>query len=148
LSWIVQIRQLKQRRRNAIEKLLSVFDQGNAIGNKHLLEIDETQYPAKFRPVVEILLKASASKQVRENMQLEDDYIKELLMRDERYAAAEAKLQIAETKIAEKDQALADKDQALADQAKTLADQAAELQKYKALLNQSGINLITTDNNS
>jgi alpha-galactosidase/6-phospho-beta-glucosidase family protein len=155
LSWIVQIRQLKQRRRNEIEELLSIFDQENVSNHRHILEIDETKYPKKFRPLVRKLIEASASKEVRENMQLEDDYLSELLIKDELYAAAEAareaaearetaekvakeaaqaELQIAKTQIADKDQALADKDQAL-------ANQAAELQKYKALLIKSGINL-------
>jgi hypothetical protein len=148
LSWIVQVRQLKQRRRNEIEELLSIFDQSYASGNKHFLEIDETLYPKKFRPLTRKLIEAFASKQVRIEMQLEDDYIKELLMKDETIAAKDEALAEKDETIAEQAQAIAAKDEALAeseaerarlqaekDAAQQIADtQAARIAELERLL--------------
>jgi hypothetical protein len=75
-SVIVQIPYLKPRRRNDIEALLSVFSQDNAAGlNKQMLDIDETLYPEKYRPVIRRLMKAAVAPAVREEMDIEDDFL-------------------------------------------------------------------------
>jgi hypothetical protein len=79
LSWIVQVRHLKEKRRNELEDLLTIFDQDNITGNRHILEIDEKHYPEKYRPIMRKLQEAYASQEVRDSMQVEDDYISELL---------------------------------------------------------------------
>ena len=114
-SWIVQIRQLKEKRRNALENLLSIFDQTYVSGNKHILEIDESQYPEEYRFITRKLLEAFASKRVREKMQMEDDYLKELLLK--------------EARIAEKDEVIARKDETIAE----LAARIAELERKLGL---------------
>jgi len=86
ISWIVQVRQLKEKRRNELEQLLSVFDQSNISSNRHLLEISEAQYPEKYRLIIRKLIEAYATAKVREEMQLEDDFISELLSRDAQIA--------------------------------------------------------------
>ena len=43
-TWIVQVRQLKARRRTDLENLLSIFDQHNISNDKHLLNVDENQF--------------------------------------------------------------------------------------------------------
>jgi hypothetical protein len=121
-SWVVQVRQLKDKRRNELEQLLSVFDQDNISGNRHILEIDENQYPEKYRLIIRKLLEAYATQQVREEMQLEDDFISELLRRD--------------ALIAKKDALIAMKDEALTKQAEELTKQAEELAKQTALIEQ------------
>jgi alpha-galactosidase/6-phospho-beta-glucosidase family protein len=88
-SWIVQVRQLKERRRNELENLLSIFDQDNITDDKHILNIDEKQFPKEYQHIIRKLREAYESKKVREEMQMEDDYITELLMKDEIIAEQE-----------------------------------------------------------
>jgi hypothetical protein len=109
-SWIVQVRQLKEKRRNELENLLSIFDQDNIAEDKHILNIDESLFPAEYQHIIRKLREAYESKQVREEMQMEDDYINELLMKDE--IIAEKDVVIAENMkiIAEKDKTLVEKD--------------------------------------
>ena len=138
ISWIVQVRQLKQQRRNELEELLSVFDQENIAGNRHFLEIDENIYPEKYRPIIRKLLEAYASKQVRDEMQIEDNFINELLDRDK--LIAEQKKEIEKTKeelerkdntIAEKENTIAEKENTIAEKENTIAEKDIELQKLK-----------------
>ena len=113
---VIQIDRLKDRRRTELERLLMVFDQGLIErGNAQLLEVAEEDYPERYREVLRRLLRANAEKDIRDGMDVEDDYLGTLLDKDralaERSKALEASLKV----VAEKDQALAEKDQALAE---------------------------------
>ena len=77
-SWIVQIEQLKRRRRNDLEKLLSVFDQENRTRNEHILNVNEEDFPESCRSVIRRLRMASESEDIQIGMEMEDDYMKEL----------------------------------------------------------------------
>ena len=78
-SWIIQVRRLKARRRNELENLLSIFDQNNITADKHILNIDEIQFPEEYRFIIRKLREAFESTQVREEMRIEDDFFSELL---------------------------------------------------------------------
>ena len=82
-SWIIQVEFLKENRRNDLENLLSVFDQSNRTNDKHILNIDESQYPEAYRIIIRKLREACESKEVRKQMLIEDDFLSELLDRDE-----------------------------------------------------------------
>ena len=119
-SWIVQVRQLKGHRRNDAENMLAVFDQDNQTNDKHILNIEENEFPEKYRFIIKKLKEACETAEVREKMQLEDDYFNELIEKDELIA----KLEEENRKIiAEKDQSLAEKDQSLAEKDKELLEQ-------------------------
>ena len=113
-SWIVQVEQLKDKRRTELENLLSIFDQSNIVGNRHILEIDETQYPEKYRPIIRKLLEAYASKKVRTEMQMEDDYLNELLMKDKLIAKKDEENTQLKEEIAKKNEEMAKKDEEMA----------------------------------
>ena len=51
-SWIIQINQLKHDHQNDLEKLLSIFDQKNCTANHHILNVDEDEFPALYRPII------------------------------------------------------------------------------------------------
>jgi len=95
-TWIVQVQQLKEKRRNELEKLLSIFDQNNTSNDKHILNVDENQFSEEYRHIIRKLREACESSKVRGEMQMEDDYISELLMKDE--IIEENKKTIAENK--------------------------------------------------
>ena len=114
-TWIVQVRQLKARRRTELENLLSVFDQENVSNDKHILNVDENQFSEEYRPIIRKLREACESHKVRCEMQMEDDYINELLIKDEI--------------IAEKDKSLAEKDKSLAEKDKEIEKLRKQLGK-------------------
>ena len=133
-SWIVQIRQLKRRRRNDLEKVLAVFDQENRTGNKYVLNVNEDDFPEAYRPIVRRLRMAAESEDVRTEMEMEDDYLKEL--QDKERLAEERGLIIEEQKkeIEEKDKTLAVKDKVIEKKDKALKEKDKTLEiKDKAL---------------
>ena len=72
----VQIPHLKNKRRTELEDLLHIFDQSNI--NKysnHILEINESEYPEKYRLVIRRLKQAVAKKKVINQMRTEDELI-------------------------------------------------------------------------
>ena len=106
-SWIVQIRELKQHRRNELEKILSIFDQSNVTDLRYILDVDDEAFPEEYRQIIRRLRKAMEDPKKRREMELEDDIIKEL--------------QDKERQIEEKDKALEEKDKALEEKDNTIA---------------------------
>jgi hypothetical protein len=123
-SWIVQIPQLKRRRRNEVEQLLSVFDQDNrANDDHHIMNVNEDDFPEIYRPIIRRLRMASESKDIRLDMELEDDYIKDL-----QYLARQTE------RLEEKDKVIEEKDKALEENKKALEENKKALEeKDKAL---------------
>ena len=80
-SHIIQIPRLASRRRDELERVLAIFDQGlvkgNGRGDAHVLTIAEEEYPAEYGLVLRQLREAMAKEEVRRNMRGED-----LLLRD------------------------------------------------------------------
>jgi hypothetical protein len=75
----VQIPHLKQRRQNDLESLLGIFDQSQKDpADAHTLSIREEDYPKKFHGVIRRLIKAISEPDVRETMEVEDDYLEDL----------------------------------------------------------------------
>jgi hypothetical protein len=77
-SWIVQIEQIKQRRRNDLEKLLSIFDQANLTKNHHILNVNDDDFPEQYRLIIRRLRMACESEDIQKEMEMEDDYFLEL----------------------------------------------------------------------
>ncbi len=95
----MQIPHLKQRRQNDLESLLGIFDQSQKDpADAHTLSIREEDYPEKFQLVIRRLIKAISEPDVRETMEVEDDYLEEL--EDMERMVAEANVALAETNAA------------------------------------------------
>ncbi len=78
-SIVIQIPQLRKEMKTDLERLLSVFDQSYVVHHdKHILDIDDEQVPEKFRKVVRRLIKANSEEEVRQDMNLEDEYLEDL----------------------------------------------------------------------
>jgi len=125
-SWIIQIKRLKEKRRNDLEKILSVFDQSKLTDStKHILDVDEEIFPEEYRQIIRRLRKAMEDQDKRREMELEDEIVKEIQDKERQIE------QMSKT-IADKDQTIADKDQTIADKDQTIADKdqtIAELEK-------------------
>jgi hypothetical protein len=120
-GWIVQVKHLKEPRRTELEQLLSIFDQSKYTTNIHILNINEAEFPEKYRPLIRRLKKAASNPKIQKKMENEDlinDQIRECILngtKELRYA------------LAEKEEELAEKDN-------TIAAQAVELAELRRLL--------------
>jgi len=134
-SIIVQIPHLKQRRQNDLESLLGIFDQSQKDpADAHTLSIQEEDYPKKFHGVIRRLIKAISEPDVRETMEVEDDYLEDLEDMERLVAATNAALAEKSAALAEKDAALTEKDAALTEKDAALTEKDAELTEKDAVI--------------
>jgi hypothetical protein len=78
-SWYVQLKQLKEKGKNDLENLLSIFYQGDVPNFQHVLNINPENFSKEHKDILNRLQEAYASSQIRAEMQMEDDYLKKLL---------------------------------------------------------------------
>lgn len=115
-SIIVQIPLLHGQLNNRLEKVLSVFDQSQKNGSdRHVLNVNDTPFDDDddMQYLLRRLLMAAANAQLRQEMNVEDEYFKAL---------------------EDRDTALMIKDKKLAEQAEQLEQNKAELEQNKAQL--------------
>lgn len=126
-SYVISIQDLKTRRRNELEILLSVFDQSNQTEDQHILNVREDDFPEQFRPIIRRLQKAVEVPEIRDNMEAEDTYLEELESQERRALDAERLAKEAFKQVAEEKQR--------AEQEK----QRAEQEKQRAVLAENKI---------
>ncbi len=85
-SYTIPIPELKEKRRNELEKLLSVFDQSNRTEDHHILNVKEDDFSEEFRELIRRLQKAVNEPEIRAKMDLEDEIIEELEERERELA--------------------------------------------------------------
>jgi hypothetical protein len=129
-SFVIQIPFLKQKRRNELEKLLSIFDQDKTIENDHFLNIKEEDIPEKYRIIIRRLQRAAEEPKVRQTMDLEDEILGELenreraiALRDELLIEKDKALDENKKTIEGKDKALDEKDKIIIELKKKLGEQ-------------------------
>ena len=116
--YVVQVSRLPARRRNDLEKLLSVFDQElRAADSRHALEVDAAAMPDRYAPVLRRLQRAAASPELRHSMLTED----EILGAWERVHRENL----------EQQKALAEQQRTIAERDETIAAQRAENEKQR-----------------
>ena len=120
---VIQIDRLKDRRRTELERLLMVFDQGLVeSGDHHLLDVLDQDYPERYQEVLRRLYRAIAEKNVRDGMDVEDEYLATLLDN-------------ART-LSEKDRVIGEQAQALAEKARVIDEQSRVIEDLKQRLGQ------------
>ena len=160
-SIIVQIPHLAHRRQSDLECLLGIFDQSQKDpADAHTLSIREEDYPEKFQGVIRRLIKAISEPDVRETMDVEDDYLEDLedmermiakkdaALVEQRAALVEKDAALVEQKAAlvEKDAALVEKDAALVEKDAALVEKDAALEQAQLALKQQETMLETAIN--
>ena len=93
-SYVIQIPNLKQKRRNDLEKLLSIFDQSTSVDpERHILNIKEENFPRQHRSLIRLLQSEVLEPALRKKMAIEDSVLLNIedIQRDliEKIAAAE-----------------------------------------------------------
>jgi hypothetical protein len=133
-SWIVQIEQLKQRRRNDLEKLLSIFDQDNLTQNNHILNVNEDDFPEIYRSVIRRLRMAYENEQIQIEMEMEDDYLKELQDKERLVAQKDKTIEEQGKALKEQGKALEEKEKTIEEKEKMIEEQGKELEGLKKQL--------------
>jgi hypothetical protein len=129
--WIVQINCLKKRRRNDLEMLLSVFDQENRSKDHHIMNVNEDDFPEKYRPLIRRLKMAASSPEIKKQMQDEDEvweYLKDV-ERIGRQKGRKDGLKEMEGIVAQKDKELEEKGKELEEKDKELEEKDKELEE-------------------
>ena len=133
-SIIVQLPYLKGRTRNHLERILCVFDQEYRIASDdHLLKIDDEDMDKDGRLLVNRLVMAAASPEVRRDqaIQEKDQAIQE---KDQAIQEKDQAIQEKDQAIQEKEQVIQKKDQALEEQKQALEEQKQVLAEKDSLL--------------
>ncbi len=106
-SIIVQIPALKKQRRNDLEKALSIFEAGSKIQE---VNINEADYPQRYKSVIRQLLKAIGDKKIRKTMDIEDEVLEDLEKKERKILKQEKIIIEKETKLKEKETKLKEKE--------------------------------------
>jgi hypothetical protein len=135
-SFIIQIPYLKQNRKTELLQVLSVFDQSNRDRDFHILNVNEKEFPAKYRGIIRRLQRANSDAEVRNRMSIEDIYIddfqnteRHIEQMKETIIEKDKAIEIKDKAIKGKDKALAQKDKALAQKDKALEEKDLIIEK-------------------
>lgn len=114
-SIIVQIPYLQGSTRNRLERLLNLFDQDRRRkDNDHYLEIDETLFNERDEKLlVDRLLRAGTTPDVRRAMEIEDEILSEIEARDTTIMMKDKQLEEKDQQLEKKDELLEEKDELL-----------------------------------
>lgn len=141
-SIIVQIPLLHGQINNRLDKVLSVFDQTktNAI-DPHLLNLDENAYDddANMKYIVHRLTQAAASPEMRQDMNVEDEYFSALEDRDTAIMMRDKTIKEQSSKISEQSKTLSEQSKTLSEQSKTLSEQSEQIRSLTAALQEKGM---------
>jgi len=135
-SFIIQIPYLSRQYSNDIECLLSVFDQHQRTQDHHVLNVKEDNFPEKYRPIIRRLQTAVAEQEVREVMEMEDDFLEELQNKEREIADKDKALEESAKSLAEKDESLKLKDKSLEEKNKSLEQKDKSLEEKDKSLEQ------------
>ena len=154
-SVIVQIPRLHGQINNRLDKVLSIFDQTRtADDNKQMLHLDESLYEgdSDMQTILHRLTKAAASAQMRQQMNVEDEYFSiiekrdtEILMRDKMLAEKNVEIQEKDTQLQEKDTQLQEKDTQFQEKDTQLQKKDTQLQEKDTQLQEKDTQLQEKD---
>ncbi|WPD22418.1 MAG: hypothetical protein SD837_19790 [Candidatus Electrothrix scaldis] len=128
-SFVIQIPELRKKRRNLLEKVLAVFEQPASVKTPHFLDISESEYPAEYREVIRRLIKAASEPQVRRTMDVEDEIIEELGGLERIIAVRDKTIEQKDRELDEKDRKLDEKDRKLDEKDRLIAELKQQLGK-------------------
>ncbi len=138
-SIIVQIPLLHGHVNNRLEQILSIFDQTNVTGNsKQTIEFDDDEYAgdAEMEYIVKRLLSAASNPEVRQEMNVEDEFFKAIEDRDTAIMARDKTIDEQGKTIDEQSKTIDEQGKTIDEQGKTIDEQnKALIEKDKLLSN-------------
>ena len=142
-SIIVQIPRLRGKINNRLEKVLSIFDQQRVSpDSQHYLSLDDATFDeadTDMQPILHRLMKAALSVEMRQDMNVEDEYYSIIKEQEGKLYGMEKDLAEKETLLAEKETLLAEKDGQLAEKDGQLAEKDGQLRQLVKMLLQNGL---------
>ena len=129
-SIFVQIPLLKGHFTNRMEEVLGIFDQSRRTkGNRQLLTIDDEMYKddAEMMHIVHRLLSAASDAELRQTMNVEDEYYSAIENRDTAIMVRDEKIAQQDKLIDEKNNRIAKQDKLIDAQSNQLAEQSNQL---------------------
>ena len=140
-SIFVQIPLLKGHFNNRLEEVLSIFDQSKkTASNRQLLNIDDDLYKddAEMMHIVHRLLSAASDAELRQSMNVEDEYYSAIenrdtaiMVRDEKIAKQDKLIDEQNTQIAEQSTQIAEQSNQIAEQSNQIAEQSNQIAEQK-----------------
>ena len=143
-SIIVQIPLLHGQVNNRLEKVLSVFDQSQKDGSdRHVLNINDTPFDDDddMQYLLRRLLMAAADSQLRQEMNVEDEYFKALEDRDTALMIRDKKLAEQEAQLKQNEAQLKQNEAQLKQKEAQLKQNEAQLKNMALLLSKSGMTI-------
>ena len=143
-SIIVQIPLLRGRVNNRLEKVLSVFDQSRTSKqDKQVLKIDETDYStdSEMMYVLHRLTAAAADAEMRQDMNVEDEYYQAIEDRDTALLKREKQLRETEILLKEKSSQLEEKSSQLEEKSSQLEEKSSQLEEKNSQLEEKNSQL-------
>ena len=136
-SIIVQIPLLHGRVNNRLEKVLSVFDQSNTTeSNKQTIEVNDEEYvgDAEMEYIVKRLLSAASNPEVRQEMNVEDEFFKAIEDRDTAIMARDKTIDEQERTIDEQGKTIDEQGKTIDEQGKALIEKDKAISEKDKLL--------------
>ncbi|MCQ2255493.1 MAG: hypothetical protein MJZ29_08345 [Bacteroidaceae bacterium] len=136
-SIFVQIPLLKGHFNNRLEEVLSIFDQSKkSATNRQVLTIDDDQYKddVEMMHIVHRLLSAASDAELRQTMNVEDEYYSAIenrdtaiMKRDEKIAEQDRLIDEQNNQIAEQNNQIAEQSNQIAEQSNQIAEQSNQI---------------------
>ena len=136
-SIIVQIPLLHGNVNNRLEKVLSVFDQTQVEGDtQQVLKIDEDKYAddSDMLYVLHKLTAAAANSEMRQDMNVEDEYYKAIEDRDTAIMQCDKMLKEQEQQLSQQSEQLSQQSEQLSQQSEQLSQQSEQLSQQSEQL--------------
>ena len=147
-SIIVQIPRLRGNVNNRLERVLSVFDQTRIEGDsQQVLTIDEDKYADdnEMLYVLHRLTAAAANSELRQDMNVEDEYYQAIEDRDTAIMERDKMLKEREEQLSQKDEQLSQKDEQLSQKDEQLSQKNEQLSQKDEQLSQKDEQLSQKD---
>ena len=141
-SIIVQIPRLQGNVNNRLEKVLSVFDQTNIEGDtQQVLKIDEDKYADDndMMYVLHKLTAAAANSEMRQDMNVEDEFYKAIEDRDTAIMQRDKILKEQSKQLSQQSEQISQQSEQISQQSEQLSQQSEQLKNMAKALSASGL---------
>jgi hypothetical protein len=128
-SFVIQLSCLKEHRRNLLEKVLHMFGETQTDFKQQMLDIDESDYPKDYKDLIRRLQKAIAEPEVRETMDIEDDWLEELCRMEREADAHQKRAEMAEQRAEESDRRVEESDRRAEEDRRQIEEERRQKEK-------------------
>lgn len=132
-SYIIQIPELKDKRRNELERILSIFDQSQKESD-HILNINENDFPEEYRDIIRKLQRAILDEDIQNTMDVEDEIIAELEDKERKIEDMTESLNKMGLLISEKDNVISEKDNVISEKDNVISEKDRLIDELKRKL--------------